>query len=150
MIPTSDLANVIDIDFLNPGFYDAEFVRTSTRHVFNLDLLDSGIYDAKLGHISSAWESDGVDPYENVAKVIRPNSGMDMNLLDPGFYNAKLVNSFRSILGSRKTTSSKSKIICGGYCLDPPPFRTERTGLASTPLASAPPFLLRKDGAFFG
>ena len=39
------------------------------------------------------------EPYENVAKVIRTNSGMDMDLLDLGFYNAKLVNSSRSIEG---------------------------------------------------
>jgi hypothetical protein len=32
-------------------------------------------------------------------KVIRTHSGMDMDLLDPGFYNAKLVNSSRSIEG---------------------------------------------------
>ena len=99
MIPTSNLANVIDMDFLDPGFYNAKFVRTSTGHGFDLNLLDPGIYDAKLARVSSVWESDGVDPYENVAKVIRTNSGMDMALLDPGFYNAKLVNSSRSIEG---------------------------------------------------
>ena len=85
------------MDFLDPGFYDAKFVRTSTGHGFNLDLLEPGIYNAKLARVSSVWESYGVDPYENVAKVIRTNSGMDMGLLDPGFYNAKLVNSSRSI-----------------------------------------------------
>ena len=99
MIPTSNLANVIDMDFLDPGFYDAKFVRTSTGHGFDLDLLVPGIYDAELARVSSAWKSDGVDPYESVAKVIRVNSGMDMDLLDPGFYNAKLVNSSRSIEG---------------------------------------------------
>ena len=85
------------MDFLDPGFYNAKFVRTSTGHGFDLDLLDPGIYDAKLARVSSVWESDGVDPYKNVAKVIRTNSGMDMDLLDPGFYNAKLVNSSRNI-----------------------------------------------------
>ena len=99
MIPTSNLANVIDIDFLDPAFYDAKFVRINTGHGFNRDLLDPGIYDAKLARVSSVWESDGVDPYENVAKVIRTNSGMDIDLLDPGFYNAKLVNSSRNIEG---------------------------------------------------
>ena len=88
LIPTSNLANVTDMDFLDPGFYDAKFVRTSTGHGFDLDLLDPGVYDAKLARVSSVWESGGVDPYENVAsKVIRTNSGMDMDLLDPGFYN---------------------------------------------------------------
>ena len=87
------------MDFLDPSFYNAKFVRTGTGHGFDLNLLDPGIYDAKLASVSSVWESDGVDPYENVAKVIRTNSGMDMDLLDPGFYNAKLVNSSRSIEG---------------------------------------------------
>ena len=88
------------MDFLDPGFYDAKFVRNSTGHGFDLDLLDPGVYDAKLARVSSVWESGGVDPYENVAsKVIRTNSGMDMGLLDPGFCNAKLVNSSRSIEG---------------------------------------------------
>jgi len=87
------------MDFLNPSFYDAKFVRTSTGHWSNLDLLEPGIYDAKLARVSSVRESYGVDPYENGAKVIRTNSGMDMDLLDPGFYNAKLVNSSRSIEG---------------------------------------------------
>ena len=87
------------MDFLDPGFYDAKFVRTSTGHGFDLDLLGPGIYDAELARVSSVWKSDGVDPYENVAKVIRTNSGMDMGLLDPGFCNAKLVNSSRSIEG---------------------------------------------------
>jgi len=99
LIPTSNLANVIDMDFLDPGFYNAKFVRTSTGHGFDLNLLDPGIYEAKLARVSSVWKNDGVDPYENVAKVIRTNSGMDMALLDPGFYDAKLVNSSRSIEG---------------------------------------------------
>jgi len=34
------------MDFLDPSFYDANFVRTSTGHGFNLDLLEPGIYNA--------------------------------------------------------------------------------------------------------
>ena len=77
------------------------------------------------------------DPYENVAKVIRTNSGMDIGLLDPGFCNAKLVNSYRSIEGLQEDNIIYSQN-----------HHAEVT--ASTPLASAPSFLFRKGGAFFG
>jgi len=53
LIPTSNLANVINIDFPDPGFYNAKFVHTITGHGFDLDLLDRGIYDAKLARVSS-------------------------------------------------------------------------------------------------
>ena len=53
LIPTSNLANVINIDFPDPGFYNAKSVHTSTGHGFDLDLLDRGIYDAKLARVSS-------------------------------------------------------------------------------------------------
>ena len=56
MIPTSNLANVIDMDFLDPGFYDAKFVRTSTSHGFDMDLLDPGFYNAKLVNSSRSIE----------------------------------------------------------------------------------------------
>ena len=56
MIPTSNLANVIDMDFLDPGFYDAKFVRTSTGPGFDLDLLDPGFYNAKLVNSSRSIE----------------------------------------------------------------------------------------------
>ena len=42
------------------------------------------------------WESDGVDPYENVAsKSVIKNTGsyFDMDLLDPGFYNVASASS---------------------------------------------------------
>ena len=137
MIPTSNLANVNDMDFLDPSFYDAKFVRTSTGHGFNLDLLEPGFYNAKLARVSSVWESYGVDLYENVAKVIRTNSGMDIGLLDPGFCNATLVNSYRSIEGLQEDNIIYSQN-----------HHAEVT--ASTPLASAPSFLFRNGGAFFG
>ena len=111
MIPTSNLANVNDMDFLNPSFYDAKFVRTSTGHGFNLDLLEPGFYNAKLARVSSVWESYGVDLYENVAKVIRTNNGMDIGLLGPGFCNANWLTLTAASRGSRKTTSSTAKII---------------------------------------
>ena len=53
LIPTSNLAYVINMDFPDPGFYNAKFVHTSTGHGFDLDLLDPGIYDAKLARVSS-------------------------------------------------------------------------------------------------
>ena len=59
----------------------------------DLDLLDPGVYDAKLARTSSVWESDGVDPYENVEfKSVISNTGnsFDLDLLDPGIYEAKL------------------------------------------------------------
>jgi len=59
----------------------------------DMDLLDPGVYDAKLARTSSVWESDSVDPYENVEfkSIIRTTgSAMDMDLLDPGVYDAKL------------------------------------------------------------
>ncbi len=92
-IPTSSTANVIDMDIIDPGFYDAKSISNNKAHGFDMDLLDPGIYDAKLVSASSVWESDGVDPYENVAlKTVRTGSAMDMDLLDPGFYDAKLVS----------------------------------------------------------
>ena len=56
LIPTSNLANVIDMDFLDPGFYDAKFVRTSTGHGFDMDLLDPGFYNAELVNSSRSIE----------------------------------------------------------------------------------------------
>ena len=56
MIPTSNLANVIDMDFLDPGFYDAKFVRTSTGHGFDMGLLDPGFYNAELVNSSRSIE----------------------------------------------------------------------------------------------
>ncbi len=65
-----------------------------------MDLLDPGIYDTKLVSKSSVWESDGVDPYENVAaKSVRTGSAMDLDLLDPGFYDAKLAGASTGIEG---------------------------------------------------
>jgi hypothetical protein len=90
-----------------------------------------------LARVSSVWESYGVDLYENVAKVIRTNSGMDIGLLDPGFCNATLVNSYRSIEGLQEDNIIYSQN-----------HHAEVT--ASTPLASAPSFLFRNGGAFFG
>ena len=72
----------------------------STANVMDMDLLDPGFYDAKLASTSNVWESPGFDPYENVAaKVIRASTGdvMDMDLLDPGFYDAKLVSGSASL-----------------------------------------------------
>ena len=69
-------------------------VGNSKAHGFDMDLLDPGIYDAKLVSTTSVWESDGVDPYENVAlKSVIKNTGssFDMDLLVPGFYDAKVV-----------------------------------------------------------
>ena len=137
MIPTSNLANVNDMDFLSPSFYDAKFVLTSTGHGFNLDLLEPSIFGAELARVSSVQESYGVDPYENVAKVIRTNNGMDIGLLGPGFCNAKLVNSYRSIEGLQEDNIIYSQN-----------HHSEVT--TSTPLASAPSFLFRKGGAFLG
>ncbi len=92
-IPASTTANSIDMDILEPGFYDSKLVRNSTGHGFDMDLLDPGIYNAKLVRTSSVWESDGVDPYENIAlKSVRTGSAMDMDLLDPGFYEANIVS----------------------------------------------------------
>ena len=96
LTPTSTTANVIDMDFLEPGFYDAKLARSnSSTGAFDMDLLDPGIYDAKLVRTSSVWESPGFDPYEDVAaKSVRSNSStgaFDMDLLDPGIYDAKLV-----------------------------------------------------------
>jgi len=65
-IPASSTANVIDMDFLEPGFYDSKLINTNTGSAMDLDLLDPGVYDVKLARTSSVWESDGVDPYENV------------------------------------------------------------------------------------
>ena len=96
-----------------------------------------GIYDVKLAQVSSVRESYGVDPYENVAKVIRTNSGMDLGLLDPGFCNAKLLNSYRSIEGLQEDNMIYRQN-----------HHAEVT--ASAPLASAPSFIFRKGGAFFG
>ncbi len=94
-IPASATANVIDMDIIDPGFYDAKLISNNKAHGFDMDLLDPGIYDAKLVSTSSVWESDGVDPYENVAlKSVIKNTGssFDMDLLDPGFYDAKLIS----------------------------------------------------------
>jgi len=44
------------MDFLDPGFYDAKFVRTSTGHGFDMDLLDPGFYNAKLVNSSRSIE----------------------------------------------------------------------------------------------
>ena len=99
-IPSSTTANSINMDILEPGFYDSKLVRNSKAHGFDMDLIDPGIYDAKLVSASSVWESDGVDPYENVAlKSVRTGSAMDMDLLDPGFYDAKLVSASNGIEG---------------------------------------------------
>ncbi len=99
-IPGSTTANVIDMDIIDPGFYDAKLISNNRAHGFDMDLLDPGIYDAKLVGTSSVWESDGVDPYENVAlKSVRNGSAMDMDLLDPGFYDAKLVRTSNGIEG---------------------------------------------------
>ncbi len=91
-------ANVIDMDLLDPGFYETKLARTSsTANVIDMDLLDPGFYDAKLVSTSSVWESPGFDPYEDLAaKVIRTSSTanvIDMDLLDPGFYDAKVIRS---------------------------------------------------------
>jgi hypothetical protein len=122
-VPASSTANVIDMDFLEPGFYDAKLARTSsvwesdgvdpyenvefksvisnTGSAMDLDLLDPGVYDAKLARASSVWESDGVDPYENVEfKSVRTGGAMDMDLLDPGVYS--LVNTSSDIEGLRQ------------------------------------------------
>ena len=93
--------SVFDMDLLDPGFYDAKVVRPGTSALgFDMDLLDPGFYDAKvIRSTSPSWESPGFDPYEDVAaKVIRSGTsalGFDMDLLDPGFYNAKLVPTSR-------------------------------------------------------
>ena len=44
------------MDFLDPGFYDAKFVRTSTGRGFYMDLLDPGFYNAKLVNSSRSIE----------------------------------------------------------------------------------------------
>ena len=89
-IPTSTTANVIDMDIIDPGFYDAKLISNNKAHGFDMDLLDPGIYDAKLISTSSVWESDGVDPYENVAlKSVRTGSAMATDLPDPASYDAK-------------------------------------------------------------
>ncbi len=91
--------SVFDMDLLDPGFYDAKVVRPGTSALgFDMDLLDPGFYDAKvIRSTSPSWESPGFDPYEDVAaKVIRtssPGNVMDMDLLDPGFYEAKVIRS---------------------------------------------------------
>ena len=51
-IPASSTANVIDMDFLEPGFYDSKLISTNTGSSFGMDLLDPGIYDAKLARTS--------------------------------------------------------------------------------------------------
>jgi hypothetical protein len=54
LIPTSNLANVIDMDFLDPGFYDAKFVRTNSG--MDMGLLDPGFCNAKLVNSSRSIE----------------------------------------------------------------------------------------------
>ena len=51
-IPASSTANVIDMDFLEPVFYDSKLISTNTGSSFGMDLLDPGIYDAKLARTS--------------------------------------------------------------------------------------------------
>ena len=45
------------MDLLDPGFYDAKLVRTSsTANVIDMDLLDPGFYDANVVRTSPRWE----------------------------------------------------------------------------------------------
>jgi hypothetical protein len=64
-VPASNTAYATDMDFLEPGFYN-KLIIANTGTAYDMDLLDPGIYDAKLARTSSVWESDGVDPYEDV------------------------------------------------------------------------------------
>ena len=101
-VPASNTGNATDMDFLDPGFYDAKLISTNTGSAMDMDLLDPGFYDAKLARTSPVWESDGVDPYENVEfKSVISNTGswMDMDLLDPGFYDDELARTTSNIEG---------------------------------------------------
>ena len=94
-------AHGFDMDLLAPDIYGARLIISNTGSSFDLDLLDPGVYDAKLARTSSVWESDGVDPYENVEfKSVRTGGAMDMDLLDPGVYS--LVNTSSDIEGLRQ------------------------------------------------
>ena len=104
LIPSSNTGSAFDLDLLDPGIYDAKLIpSSSTGSAFDIDLLDPGFYDAKLVSVSSVWESPGFDPYEDMpSKVIRSSntgSAFDMDLLDPGIYDAKLVSTSPSLEG---------------------------------------------------
>ena len=50
-------ANVMDMDLLDPGFYEAKVIRSgNSAHGFDMDLLDPGVYDAKAVRTSPRWQ----------------------------------------------------------------------------------------------
>ncbi len=55
-------ANFMDMDLLDPGFYDAKLVKVSsnTGNVMDMDLLDPGFYDAKLVSNSTPLDLAGL------------------------------------------------------------------------------------------
>ena len=82
--------HAIDMDIIEPSFYDEKLISNSVAHGDDMDLLDPGFYDAKLISASS-MEKRWRRPYENVAaKRVRTGNSYDMDLIDPGFYDSKV------------------------------------------------------------